>query len=232
MPDDQKTPTGGETKPDEQVTMSRAEVEKLRSDSARIAKYDNMAKEADMANAEELFETYEEFAAKQLETAGKPADPPKPEPNGGKPPEPKPEVKPQGPDPVAVRSLIESQLTNYRFDQAQMPETDRDNIPLNELKQTIEKDSALVAHVAKTKTGGDLARAAVIVYSLNNKEKKAQTDAEAAARARQEAAASAQLGVGGRPATPGAKTPEQMRAEENKTRADRIAPDTPYVFPG
>lgn len=230
------TPDATASAPDDsQVSVDRAELERLQKADGRVKKLDEIAAEAKVDGAEAYVDVLEQEVYK---TDGEK------KPSNGEPPATKPQAS-TAPTPAAQAgelsdevkrrldesdmrssaSYVQSQQMEWRFEQDRLPEDRRSTATAEQLLKMIRGPKSQIIGASAQAYGGNIFKAADALYGLEHGVATARKAGAESEKAKAAAAATANLQPGGKTAEPVAQTPEEKRAEAEKKEQDAIATD-------
>ncbi len=232
----QETNKGVEKEVDETKTsVDRAELDRLKQKGTDFDKLDHIAKAADFNSPKEYLESLEDKNWDKLQeavtTEEKKEEKKEPEKTEAKPvlDDTRFEQMQQGNN----QAILASQWATYRLDQSDLAKDDRSKMTKEQMDKLIYDPSTnmMIGKLAG-RFSGNIYAAANHYLNIDNATEKARKEGADTQKALDSAAASTQLGTGGKPKDPEKKTPEEKAADDNQQRADEIMEDHKYEYTG
>lgn len=228
----QESNEGVKTEVDESKTsIDRAELDKLKQKAADFEELEHIAKAADFDTPKAHLENLENENWDKLDTAvtneEKKIEAEKK--TEGKPTTGISDEKVQQMQQSNNNAILASHWTDFRIDQGDLAKEDRSSVTRKEMDKLIYSESTgiMIGKLAQN-FSGNLYAAANHYLNIDDATKKARQEGADTQKAIDNAAASTELGTGGKPKEIEAKTPEEKAAEDNQKRADEIYPDHVY----
>ena len=214
------------------TSIDRAKLAELEAKVEEYDKLNHIAKAADFENPKAYIENLEDNNWDKLNEAVATEE---------KKEEPKEEVKPSGlsdEDKLKIQqgntnAILAAQWATYKVDQSELPKENKSPVTKTELDKLIySKSTGLMIGQLAQEFDGNVYAAANHYLSIKDVKVKANKEGAESQKALDAAAASTELGTGGKPQEIEKKTSEEKAAEENTQRADEIYPDHKYDYTG
>jgi len=233
--EEKKAPVEEPQKP----SISDEELALLRGSTEKYNKLAEIAKASECETVEEYLDLLEETAYSKI-TEEKPVNTEEEKPvertasepaptHGGISPEIKQMI--QEANQRAAQAAITAQWSEFRMFQRDLPEGERSKYSKEDLMKVLTRNGAKVQAVVD-QFDGNVFAAAEFIKSVPDLRKRAKDQGVASEKAKDAAASSTEVGNDGRVAAPSTETAEERTARLNKERADAIAPDQEYQYPG
>lgn len=223
---DDQTPETPEV--EEKPTISETELETLKANSAKYEQLEADAKALGFNSYEEYLGLLEQNKYNEVKDEGKTVEVKQDTKKVDTPKVETPVVQtPPAPDPLIIQSYLEAQYATYLQLQAQLPEEDRGKYSKQELLTVIQgpKTGVIQSLMADPELDGNAFMAAKYLLNIPKTKKQAQQQATDTADALSDAKETAKVSTEAPP--PDKKTEKTA----NEIEADKIALDTPYVYP-
>lgn len=231
MPEPNNTPDKSGMEDQNEVTISKADLEALKANDARLKKLDSIAAEAELQTAEEYLEVLEDETVtlrRQVQSTAKPIEPDNSDPE--KPEKPEKSDKPvvdesftkeiSRLDRASSQAAIESHMANYRVIEISKPEEQRHSYTRDQLEKVLQNEGPVVASLMQKKPGLERNMFAAAAYLLD-----VQSGVMPGKTTDDKLNGTANLNPGSRAAKPPAndKAEDQVKQAQAEIR-DRIAP--------